>query len=158
MLFFFCFPSHKIIFFNLDIFGYRKTKFRYILARCDNYEKQLSDLLQSLSLYTRRTAKLRDSGDCVSDSFSTLATSEAVNPAFKRATLELSKTIRSIEDHRDSQVLYFEEKLLTSLSHYGENLQRQKVRLTFKLPENPFLFSNFGTILDRKKFELLCRK
>ncbi|OTF75690.1 FAM92B-like protein [Euroglyphus maynei] len=41
----------------------RKSKIRYLLVRGENYEKQMADLLQSLSLYARRNGKLRDAGD-----------------------------------------------------------------------------------------------
>ena len=35
--------------------------------------------------------------------------------------------MRSIQDHRDSEVLYFEDKLLPALSAFGTSLHKQRV-------------------------------
>ena len=61
---------------------YRKSKFRYLTTRSDNFEKQIAELLQSLSGYTKRTAKLRDSGDLVAQTMNTISAAEVLNPGY----------------------------------------------------------------------------
>lgn len=74
------------------------------MVRGENYEKQMADLLQSLSLYARRNGKLRDAGDIVSEKLITISNAEVLNPSLKKTVMELSKIFRQIQDHRDSEV------------------------------------------------------
>lgn len=104
----------------------KKSKIRYLLVRGENYEKQTADLLQSISLYARRNAKLRDAGDIVAEKLNSISSAEILNPSLKRTVFELSKIFRLIQDHRDSEILYLEDKLLPLISEYGETLQKQR--------------------------------
>lgn len=65
----------------------RKSTYRYLEVRNENYKKQVADLLQSLSKYSRRMAKLRDAGDNVSEAINTISTSEVLNPRYSRSVL-----------------------------------------------------------------------
>lgn len=58
----------------------KKSKIRYLLVRNENYEKQLGELLQSLSGFARRTAKLRDAGDIVAETLQSISSAEVLNP------------------------------------------------------------------------------
>lgn len=58
----------------------KKSKIRYLLVRNENYEKQVVDLLQSLSGFARRTAKLRDAGDIVAETLQSISSAEVLNP------------------------------------------------------------------------------
>lgn len=75
------------------------------MVRGENYEKQTADLLQSISLYARRNAKLRDAGDIVAEKLNSISSAEILNPSLKRTVFELSKIFRLIQDHRDSEVV-----------------------------------------------------
>nr|XP_027199869.1 protein FAM92A-like [Dermatophagoides pteronyssinus] len=107
----------------------RKSKIRYLLVRGENYEKQMSTLIQSISLYAKRNGKLRDAGDIVAEKLNQISQTEILNPSSKRTVQELSKIFRLIQDHRDSEILYLEDKLLPLYSEYGETLQKQREEL-----------------------------
>lgn len=56
-----------------------KSKYRYLAARSERFEKQIAELLQALSIYARRNAKLRDSGDNVSEAINSIVTGEVLS-------------------------------------------------------------------------------
>lgn len=74
------------------------------MVRGENYEKQMSTLIQSISLYAKRNGKLRDAGDIVAEKLNQISQTEILNPSSKRTVQELSKIFRLIQDHRDSEV------------------------------------------------------
>lgn len=55
------------------------------MARAENFEKQIVELLQSLSTYARRIAKVRDSGDMVAETINSISIAEVLNPRYKLA-------------------------------------------------------------------------
>lgn len=103
-----------------------KSKFRYLTARSDSFEKQISELLQALSGYVHKSARCRDSGDVVAEKLNQISLAEMLNPSLKKSTSEMAKSFRDVQDYRDTEILYLEEKLLPSISMFGQSIRKQK--------------------------------
>ncbi|XP_017462176.1 PREDICTED: uncharacterized protein LOC108355528, partial [Rhagoletis zephyria] len=62
----------------------------------------------------------------VAEALNAISVGEVLNPSLKKTTAEMARSMRSIQDHRDSEVLYFEDKLLPALSAFGTSLHKQR--------------------------------
>ena len=83
-------------------------------------------MLQALSGYVHKSARCRDSGDVVAEKLNQISLAEMLNPSLKKSTSEMAKSFRDVQDYRDTEILYLEEKLLPSISMFGQSIRKQK--------------------------------
>lgn len=91
---------------------------RFIQERISMVETNFSELCSAFSLYTRKSARLRDSSDELSKVLQTYSENETINKSLKQGLFNFANTLGYVGDYRDMQVEYLDKNVVQELSHY----------------------------------------
>ncbi|ESO85072.1 hypothetical protein LOTGIDRAFT_221535, partial [Lottia gigantea] len=92
---------------------------KMIQDRITAIERHLGTLCDTLSSYTRKTARLRDKGDLLAKEIVNYAEYEKINPTLKKGLTSFAEHLSAVQDYRQAEVQRLEAKSVTPLSNYG---------------------------------------
>ncbi|XP_071039759.1 CBY1-interacting BAR domain-containing protein 1 [Parasteatoda tepidariorum] len=98
----------------------------FIKERISNVEKHTNSICSKFSIYNKKLASLKDSGDDLAKSLQNFISKETLNQSFKFAIHELSDTIASLQNDREAQIQYIEANAIQELKSYGPICKRTK--------------------------------
>ncbi|GFR78873.1 protein FAM92A1, partial [Elysia marginata] len=120
---------------------------KVIQDRITEIETHLSQLCDTSSSYTRKTARLRDKGDLLAKQLLDYAEYEKWNPSLSAGMSKFAENLSAVQDYREAQVKRLEGKIISPLMNYG---------LLCKQTKNDLKYS-FGAIerelVQKKKLE-----
>lgn len=91
-----------------------------MVEREDIFEKNLIELIQQMSSYVDKVARLRDEGDVMAIAVLKFAESEATFRSLRTGLVGLADKLATVQDYRHAQVQRLESKVINELSNYGE--------------------------------------
>ncbi|CAL4117903.1 unnamed protein product [Meganyctiphanes norvegica] len=112
---------------SLDRVNNNQSKF--ILERIAKIEKHFSRLCTTFGSYTRRKAKLRDTGDELSKELLDYGETEHLNKTTRQALIETANSVSSVQDYRNLAVEHLSIHVVRELSLYGSNCRKAKEQL-----------------------------
>ncbi|GFN93003.1 protein fam92a1 [Plakobranchus ocellatus] len=92
---------------------------KVVQDRITEIENHLSQLCDTSSSYTRKTARLRDKGDLLAKQLMEYAEYEKWNPSLSSGMLKFAENVSAVQDYREAQVKRLEGKIISPLMHYG---------------------------------------
>ncbi|KAK3754040.1 hypothetical protein RRG08_024119 [Elysia crispata] len=92
---------------------------KVIQDRITEIENHLSQLCDTSSSYTRKTARLRDKGDLLAKQLMDYAEYEKWNPSLSAGMLKFAENVSAVQDYREAQVKRLEGKIISPLMNYG---------------------------------------
>ncbi|RUS75426.1 hypothetical protein EGW08_016805, partial [Elysia chlorotica] len=98
---------------------YCQRQSKVIQDRITEIENHLSQLCDTSSSYTRKTARLRDKGDLLAKQLMEYAEYEKWNPSLSAGMLKFAENVSAVQDYREAQVKRLEGKIISPLMHYG---------------------------------------
>lgn len=147
---------------------------KFIFDRISLVEKHFSEIYYGLSAYTRKAARyvykplylmdffndkliyffrIRDKGDELAKNFQTYATSEKINKSLSQGLLNFSRALSLLSDHRDTQVIRLDTKVIKELGNYDSICRNAKEELKFTINARNKEISkkrNLDKILEKK--------
>lgn len=127
---------------------------KFIFERISLVEKHFSEVCASLSAYTRKAARykkcirfclpylilfffnhirVRDKGDELAKSFQNYAMSEKINISLSKGLLNFSRALSLLSDHRDTEVIRLDTKVIQELANYDSFCRTAKDELKHSL-------------------------
>ncbi|GBP06015.1 Protein FAM92A [Eumeta japonica] len=91
---------------------------KFIQDRISSVEKNFAELCSVFGDYARKTARLRDKGDELSNVLKVYADNEHVNKSLSTGLENLSITLTALEEYRNCEVQRIEAKVIGELSQY----------------------------------------
>ncbi|XP_071522704.1 CBY1-interacting BAR domain-containing protein 1-like isoform X8 [Panulirus ornatus] len=92
---------------------------KFIQERIAGVEKHFAQICSALGAYTRKTAKLRDKGDEVSQTLMDYGEVENLNKSLRSALCETADTLAAVQDYRNVEVQRLETRVVGEISLYG---------------------------------------
>lgn len=103
--------------------GEQQTK--VVNQSIEKVESHFPQFVQDVNMYTVRSAKLRDAGDCFAKSLQEYAQSEA--PALKQGLSGFAECFAAVQDHRNVLVNRLENKVVQAFSVYETRCKQAKI-------------------------------
>ncbi|VDK34953.1 unnamed protein product [Taenia asiatica] len=104
---------------------------KFFNERVSQIETYFGDLCTEFISYTRRTAKLRNNGDELSQILLNYSVNEKINRTTARTLKKFAELLSTLEDYRHAEVDRLFAKVVTPLSTYGDEVKRIKASGSF---------------------------
>ncbi|XP_029647064.1 protein FAM92A isoform X2 [Octopus sinensis] len=102
---------------------------KFVQDRLAHVEKNFGDLCVSFNSYTRKTARIRDKGDEISQLIVKYVDKETLNPSSKKCLTTFAENLSTIQDYRQAEVQRLDANVLRLLSDYGPKCKQKKNEL-----------------------------
>ncbi|GBN57810.1 Protein FAM92A [Araneus ventricosus] len=102
----------------------------FIKERISNVEKHFSELSSKLSLYNKKLAHVRDSGDDLAKSILNFASKENLNTSLRSSLMHFADLLIAIQEYRDAQIQRIDVKVVLEFANYNPICKRIKNDLT----------------------------
>ncbi|KAL5961742.1 Protein FAM92A [Taenia solium] len=102
---------------------------KFFNERVSQIETYFGDLCTEFISYTRRTAKLRNNGDELSQILLNYSVNEKINRTTARTLKKFAELLSTLEDYRHAEVDRLFAKVVTPLSTYGDEVKRIKTNI-----------------------------